>query len=241
MYTKDFKEFVKRGVEHEYHVGTGNPNAKVLFIGKESAITIDNYDGRKWYDKNASEWKYHIENNTCEVLCYPILEDHEFRKNKSWGKNTWSKYQKLTNHIFEKIEKPYFIDFLEDVFTTEINDSPNKNTSSANKSKLNERKILLKESNFIQNFPVIVLACSNYIKNSAENREVDETFGVKYKDEFPRKVYNKTNWFFSHYNEDKSKLVIHTRQLSADVKSELLKDMGELIKEHLSKINDSLN
>lgn len=232
MYSKEFKEFVLKGVD-KYHIGTGNPNARVLFIGKESAIAGDNHIGRKRYDENATDWKNHIENDTCEILSYPIPECHEFRKNKNWGKNTWSKYQKLTNHIFNKEEKPYFIDFLENVFTTEINDSPCKNTRTANKSKLNERKLLLKESSYIQNFPVVVLACSNYISNNNEIREIDEVFWVKYEDEYPQKVYNKTNWFFSHYNRDKTKLVIHTRQLSADVKSDLLKEMGELIRKHL--------
>jgi hypothetical protein len=31
-------------------------------------------------------------------------------------------------------------------------------------------------------------------------------------------------------------LVIHTRQLSTDVKADLLKDMGEVIRIHLSKL-----
>ena len=79
-----------------------------------------------------------MENNTCEILSYPIPEDHVFRREKSWGENTWSKYQRLTDRIFEKEEKPYYIDFLENVFTTEINDAPNKNTSTTDKSKLNE-------------------------------------------------------------------------------------------------------
>lgn len=237
MYKEDFKEFVKKGVKNKYHIGTGNPNAQILYIGKESAIANDNHEGRKWYDKNASDWQYHIENNTCEILSYPIPEDHVFRREKSWGKNTWSKYQKLTNHIFEKEKKPYYIDFLENVFTTEINDAPNKNTSTADKSKLNERKLLLKESDFVQNFPVVVLACSNYIKNNDGLREIEEIFGVKYEDKFPKKIYNKTNWFFSHYNEDRTKLVIHTRQLSADVKADLLKDMGEVIRGHLNKLS----
>lgn len=237
MYKEDFKKFVSKGVEEKYHIGTGNPNAQILFIGKESAITEDNIEGRKWYERNASDWYGRIENNEPDVYSYPIPEDHVFRRKKSWGKNTWSKYQKLTNHIFEKEERPYHIDFLENVFTTEINDAPNKNTSTADKSKLNERKSLLKESDFIQNFPVVVLACSNYIKNNEDLREIDEIFGVKYEDEFPKKVYNRTNWFFSHYNEDGSKLVIHTRQLSADVKADLLKDMGEVIRKHLNKLN----
>lgn len=233
-YSQEFIDFVYSGVNQNYYIGTGNPNAKILFVGKESAIDEDNHDEKVWYNKNSSDWLKHIQNGTGEVLNYPISSEHIFRKEKSWGKNTWSKYQKLTNHIFDKADKPYFIDFLEDVFTTEINDSPNKNTRSANKSNLNGRKLLFKESDFIQSFSVIVLACSNYIKNDDKNREIDEIFGVEFKDEYPHKIYNKTTWFFSHYNSNKTKLVIHTRQLSADVKSELLKDMAEVIKQHLS-------
>jgi len=87
MYKEDFKKFVINGVEKRYHIGTGNPNAQILFIGKESAITEDNTEGRNWYDRNAKDWQYHIENNTCEMLSYPIPEDHVFRREKSWGKN----------------------------------------------------------------------------------------------------------------------------------------------------------
>ncbi|RRJ91579.1 hypothetical protein EG240_05110 [Paenimyroides tangerinum] len=237
MYTKAFKKFVENGIKNEYHIGTGNPNARILFIGKESAISNDRKDEINLYNKNAKEWIEHINNSTCQILNYSITKEHIFRINKSWGKNTWSKYQKLTNRIFEKSEIPYHIDFLENVFTTEINDSPDKRTSTANKSKLNERKLLFKESEFIQNFPVVVLACSNYIKNNENKSEIEEIFEVKFNEDFPNKKYNKTNWFYSHYNEDKTKLVIHTRQLSADVKRELLNDIGDLIKEHLKKID----
>lgn len=236
MYSKEFEEFVNNGVG-KYFIGTGNPNANILFIGKESAISEDNLESKKWYNKNASDWESHIGNNTCEILSYPILKEHVFRKEKSWGKNTWSKYQQLSNFIFSKDKKPYYIDFLENVFTTEINDSPNKNTNIANKSSLNERKLLFKESKFIQNFPVIVLACSDYIKNNNEIREIDEIFGVHYKDEYEKKVYTKSNWFYSHFNDEKTKLVIHTRQLSSNVMSELLEDMGGIIREHLLSQN----
>lgn len=44
------------------------------------------------------------------------------------------------------------------------------------------------------------------------------------------------NWFFTHFNNDKTKLVIHTRQLSANVKTDLLKDMGKVIREHLKNL-----
>lgn len=236
MYSKDFEEFVNNGVS-KYFIGTGNPNANILFIGKESAISEDNLESKKWYNKNASDWKSHIKNNTCEILSYPIPKEHIFRKEKSWGKNTWSKYQQLSDFIFSKDKKPYYIDFLENVFTTEINDSPNKNTNTANKSSLNERKLLFKESKFIQNFPVIVLACSDYIKNNDEIREIDEIFGVHYRDEYEKKIYTKSNWFYSHYNEEKTKLVIHTRQLSTNVMSDLLEEMGKVIRNHLISLN----
>lgn len=235
MYNEDFKKFVRDGVKNSYHIGTGNPNAQLLFIGKESAIADGNIEGRAWYDINALEWQEHIEKNTCQKLHYPIHENHVFRIEKSWGKNTWSKYQKLTNLIFEQEHQPYYIDFLKKVFTTEINDAPSKNTSTANKSKLNERKVLFKSSDFIQNFPVVVLACSNYFKNNVQVREIDEVFGVDYKESYPHKVYNRTNWFFCHYNTDYSKLVIHTRQLSANVKNELLYDMSLVIREFLNQ------
>lgn len=237
MYKDDFKKFVSEGVKNNFYVGTGNPNAQILFVGKESAIAPDNLEGQEQYKRNSADWHNHIENNTCEVLSYPVPKDHVFRKTKSWGKNTWSKYQKLANLIFEKKERLYHIDFLENVFTTEINDAPSRKTGTADKSRLNERKILLKESTFIQNFPVVVLACSDYIRNNEHQREIEEVFSVKYKDEYPKKVYNKTNWFFSHYNEDGTKLVIHTRQLSANVKADLLNDMGAVIRQHLMKFD----
>jgi len=37
MYKKDFIEFVENGL-NEFYIGTGNPNSKILIIGKESAI-----------------------------------------------------------------------------------------------------------------------------------------------------------------------------------------------------------
>ena len=133
-------------------------------------------------------------------------------------------------------------DFEELIFTTEMSEIPQKNTRNAKRnpefeSKLAKRKQEFFKSDFIQNFPVIVLACSDYIKNNDEIREIDEIFGVHYKDEYEKKIYTKSNWFFSHYSNDKTKLVIHTRQLSTNVMSELLANMGEVIRKHLILLN----
>lgn len=233
IYNDTFKEFVKKGsIKPFYYVGTGNPNAKVLIIGKESAIEETDIVGKQWYDKNANDWQNHIDNGTCEVLEYEVGANHLLRK--GWGKNTWSKYQQLSKYAFSEPDKSHYVDFLKNCFTTEINDAPSKNTSTAKKHGLNSRKQLFKDSAYIQQFPVVVLACSNYITNNETIREIDEIFRVSYAgDETGKYYYNKGNWFYLHYSADRLKLVIHTRQLSADVKAELLSDMGKIIKEHL--------
>lgn len=230
VYTEDFKEFVNDGIG-KYYVGIGNPNAKILFIGKESAV---NEEEKAEYLTNAKNWSEDIIKDSPLCLNYDVDDEHPLRKR--WGKNTWSKYQKLTDIIFNKIPENYKVDFLENVFTTEINDSPNKKTASANKIGLNDRKELFSKSDFIKHFSVVVLACSNYIKNRNGFNDIGKIFDATYDGDATGKYwYNKGNWFFVHHSEDKKKLVIHTRQLSADVKIEMLQAMGTVIREHLDR------
>ncbi|MFM9402738.1 hypothetical protein ACKLNQ_12465 [Myroides odoratimimus] len=235
MYKISFKEFVNKGVQDEFFVGTGNPNASVLIVGKESAIDNKDVIRMNQYKCNAQTWQNHYKNNTCEVLEYAI--DYSNPLNKSWGSNTWSKYQKLID-LIRGVESTKYVDFLKYVFTTEINDSPSLTTSKAIKDSLNQRKELFKNTDFIQEFPVVVLACSNYFVNSGELLEINNVFGVKYADVC--KVYTKYNWFYVHYNQDRTKMVIHTRNLNSNVKAELIEDLAVLIKEHLNKLEIQL-
>lgn len=81
---------------------------------------------------------------------------------------------------------------------------------------------------------MIILACSNYIQNNDNIREIDNIFGVTYDgDDVGKFWFNKSNWFYTHHDTSGRKLVIHTRQLSADVKNELLEEMARIIKKHL--------
>lgn len=236
MYGDKFINFVSKGIGN-YYIGTGNPNSNTLFIGKESAIDSTDTITRNWYDNNAQSWATHINTNSCEILEYFVDDNHPLRAN--WGKHTWSKYQKLSDFIREKESEPYYVDFLKHTFSTEINDAPMKRTSEAEKSSIIQRKLLFKNSKFIQDFPVVVLACSDYIQNNDDIREIDDIFGVTYcGDEEGKYWYNKGNWFFLHYSPDRKKLVIHTRQLSADVKNEMLEKMGRIIRNHLVEIGE---
>ncbi|MBV7282869.1 hypothetical protein, partial [Corynebacterium sp. TAE3-ERU30] len=74
---------------------------------------------------------------------------------------------------------------------------------------------------------------SDYIKNNDKVREIDDVFGVKF---YKEKIYTEKNKFFLHYNDDKTKLVIHTRQLSSNVKNDLLEDMAKIIIQHLMSL-----
>lgn len=108
MYTEDFIEFVKKGINN-FYIGTGNPNSKILIIGKESAIETTDLQSFEWYVNNAQDWQNRIENKTCEVLEYHVDEKHPLRK--SWGKNTWSKYQKYRGFAFLKLN-PFFKSYI---------------------------------------------------------------------------------------------------------------------------------
>lgn len=218
-------------------MGIGNPNAKILFVGKEPAIDKNNEQGLAYHSQNGNFWNDKISNNEVDIYEYDVDADHVFRVEKSWGKNTWSKYQQLTDLIMEKDTRPNYIDFLKVVFTTELNNAPSKTTQAAEKESLNERKTFFKNSQFIQDFPIVVLACSDYIQNNDKVREIDEVFGVEYVPAQHAREYSSGNWYFPHYNQDKTKLVIHTRQLSANVDAILLEDIAKEIKAFLDMNN----
>ena len=79
------------------------------------------------------------------------------------------------------------------------------------KKMIRDRLEFFKKSSFIQSFPVVILACGPYIRNRKE-RQIDNTFGVTFRDGQP---FSGTGIrFYNHYNENNTKLVIHTRQLS---------------------------
>lgn len=105
---------------------------------------------------------------------------------------------------------------------TEINNSPSKHTKYANKSGISSRKEFFKENDFIRNFQVIVLACSNYIIGD----EIKDIFNVS----FDKQIGNGKQLFWTHYNTDKTKLVIHTRQLSTNVSNNLLMEIANEIR-----------
>lgn len=259
VYSNEFKEFVEFGVLNNIFLGTGNPNSKILIVGKEVAIPTEN-DSDPFITKNikinknnAKDWKLNIDSNKS----LNEIEDwnfDEYMTNENPTNNplhifkgvlvkhhkegqTWRKYQKLHDLIFEGKINPITdkrFNFQENFFITELNDAPNKNSYSADKSSIDGRIKIFKDSAFIQQFPVIILACSNYIKNYGEDetRQIDNTFAVEYRKTV---ITNAKQQFWVHLNNDKTKLVIHTRQLSANTSNELLRSLSKTIQIFLSQ------
>jgi hypothetical protein len=268
-YSEDFKGFVEKCIENNQFVGFGNPSEKVLIIGKEvSTDKQSNKDIDKQntvsINQNSKEWCENINNGTlqsevpmwhfikklplCKVNNNPLFPwKGSLKKDTS---DTWKKYQKLHDIVFkEQIDHDNnkMIDFLEEFFITEMNQIGSRTTSEAQEApdfndNLKFRKNNIINSDYIRAFPVVVLACSDYISNNDKDREIDNIFEVVY-DGHPKNKYqfDKNNSFFLHHSTDKnqSRLVIHTRQLSGSVKDEMLIEIGKIIREHLDKIENA--
>lgn len=240
----NYTEKLKKAVNLNTYLGTGNPNSQILIIGKEVATDIEdgkdknleninlasfNSNSKDWKDnfikelnqKEVKDWKYgQKENNPLYAF-----KGVEIKKEG----HTWRKYQKLHNFIFDKAQKQA-INFQEQFFITEMSVLPSKTTRKAQnkddfKIKLQERKDSFLSSHFIQDFPIVILACGNYIVG----KEIREIFKV----DFIQEKGNGKQKYWIHWNAQKTKLVIHTRQLSANVSNDLLLGISNEVKAFL--------
>lgn len=255
MYSNNFKRLVE--ISNGQFIGTGNPESKIVVVGKEVATDDSNLFERANlinYHANSEIWRKNVKTgmnqedvkdwNFDSYLKSPETENNPLFAFKGTivknSSDTWKKYQKLHDVIFTgKFNKntDRSLNFQRDFFITEMNDSPSKKTLEANKDSIVNRKEEFFKTEYFRNVPVVVLACGDYITNNSELREIDEIFGVRYDgDETGRFIYSNSNWFFTHHSPDKKRLVIHTRQLSMAVKDELINGMGEVIRKHLDSL-----
>ena len=215
-----FEEFINECEKNNQICGQGNPNADILIIGKEST-------------------------DTCEDALYQNIErcrnkmERDALRPIDPNNKTWANYQNLFDNIY--CRKSEFIDkwdFEKFAFTTELSSIPRKNSKySEAKPFIQDRLRFFEKSKFIQDFPVIILACGGYIKNDDKVREIDNTFHVEFCKEYGSK--ESKNRFWTHIDKkDPRKLVIHTRQFSNGISKDLVKQMAEVIKTHLNHIRE---
>ena len=78
---------------------------------------------------------------------------------------------------------------------------------------------------------------SNYIQNIEWNRQIDDTFGVTFDDPDGERIIGGMKYYI-HHNRERTRLVIHTRQLS-QYSNALLFSMAATIREHFIEIGES--
>jgi len=234
-YTPEFEQVLDYCEKNCLFLGEGNPNGKILIVGKEvggdqpesveKIIEISNKDVKR----NLEAW------NNPAGYDLKKLKDDIYKNHKN---PTWTNYQKLTNKIIkEDLGKNY--NFLDYCFMTELSQIhlPNSDYGEnfqkeerqeidrIKKDSLIEREKLLSMP-FFRNFPIVILACGHYPTTEFKNYkfDIEKVFEVKW--EKPTKEVG-NNWYNVHYNSNNSKIVIHTRQLSNAFNANLLDEIAK--------------
>ena len=165
-----FKEFLEECKKNNQICGAGNPYAKILLVGQEH-YAKERIDNKQWIDYLKGNYGY------CSIDNNPWImkdeNDNRWRHFQNPSK-TWYYYQ----HLIEK-SLPKRLnrsgrgvrDFEFDAFTTELNNEAKP--SSANdregvKDNVESRLKIFEQSKYIQSFPVVVLACGNYLINRVD-------------------------------------------------------------------------
>ena len=223
------------------YIGTGNPDARILIIGKETSIYGAALDQKvREISNNFGDWQRIILNNDSHVEkwsgtnyspFYPYKgQQFKIDNRKNGGTSrTWYNYQKLYNLIFDKVAN-LNIDFHEGTFITEVNSSPSLKTTKAITDSIEFRKQLIHDSGFFQSFPVVIISGLGYFEIKENRNEIEEIFGVK----FIRKecaLNRDTQTYWIHQGINTPKLLINTRQLSIGVSDALLEGIAKEIRE----------
>lgn len=230
------------------YIGTGNPNAEILIIGKESSIADTESDQFIFELKSNFElWKNKTKYNQDDIkdFCtwdnydpiYPYKGqtyniENKSTKNKGTSR-TWYTYQKLINYIFDTPENKN-IDFHKNVFITEVNSTPSKKTIDADISSINFRKDIILKSDFFQSFPIVIISGVGYFKISTNRNEIEEIFNVIYSEKkLSEGKKHQPYWIHLNKNNQSPKLLINTYQLSIGVSDNLLKEMANEIRKKI--------
>jgi hypothetical protein len=236
------KECPKDHSNYKY-IGTGNPDADILIIGKEASISKEQGDQlNQEFKSNFEHWKTIVKTGDfdqskikdCDCVYRTPLYPYKGqllkinRINNCGTSRTWYNYQKLVNLIFDKPGNEK-IDFHKKVFITEVNSTPSPKTKDANTSSIKFRKEVFFKSDFIQSFPVVIIAGLGYFEITKERNDLMDIFGLSSIEK--RCTQNKTSQtYWVHYSENNKKLLINTRQLSMNVSNALLEEIAREIK-----------
>ena len=227
-YPSDFKDVLAYCEKNRLFVGEGNPDSKILLIGKEiGGISSKENDPKmvreiseRDVERNLGTWNspggYDLGRLQEDVSANP----------------TWTSYQKLVGGVIGNDLGRGHYRFLDHCFMTELNDIHLPNSNYGGKEHRKEIDAMRKSSvcartelfrmPFFRNFPVVVMACGHYPKRFGI--DIQEIFGVVWKKETT--VLSVGNFYNEHYGP--GRILIHTRQMSMGVTDRLLSEIAGL-------------
>lgn len=225
---KEFIDLVYSADNHQNYIGMGNPNARILIIGREPAHDLNTEEGRNGYHQdqelNRANWKNLLENNPIDGRCNPrrpfpnqrCLTSHVNMDGiyNDGTATTWVWYQKLVDLILgREYERPYSlrpVDVHDFCFHTDISAAAAKNISTTNsnakKASVEERSRDLFSHPFFKQFPIVILAIGTDVGQYVPLDWCDRVLG------FP------TNEVEKAYNEkDKERMIWVNRDSGARI------------------------
>lgn len=225
------------------YIGTGNPMADILIIGKETSVSDKTKNQYKFeHALNYEHWKK-LMNTNLDINKIPEFTIYETysplypykgqllkidNDNNKGTSRTWYNYQKLINLINNQDTDS--INFHEFAFITEVNSDPSPKTRNAQTDSNAPRKEVILKSKFIQDFPIVIISGVGYFNISDNINEIESIFNVN----FSRRENacgNEKQPYWIHKNNPGflDKLVINTYQLSMVISDNLLTEVAKEI------------
>lgn len=240
-YNAEFRNLISSDSKSGDFIGFGNPNSKILIIGKECALDLDNPKDKFIYEKsnkpNHTQWLANIndENATLDIPTWgstkifnPLFPyNGDKLSDLPKGNSTWRNYQKLINILYPQAAGE-ITTFHQYCFITEFNDIPMNysiNCPEAKRSVQNRCTNILSHQYF-KEFPVVIAACGHYI----------DTYSIDLQTLFnqvwdgPTESIGRGEWINVHRNNER--LLLHTRQLSI-CSNKLINRLAELCTDYI--------
>lgn len=241
-YSEDFVKLIKRlspnTDEHLQFIGFGNPNSKILLVGKECGDAPNSFNEENCNKPNLSHWAKNISSSPLPVDVWYNNPNAVFNPEYPFngmpiktlsGGHTWRNYQKIVDGITCKCSSE-FIDFHKYAFTTELNSVTSKYSkySTEVRDSIEKRAQHLLCSSFYRNFPITIVCCGHYLNQY--NINLEKIFGVKWEGrtiEITDSNGKDCGWINVHHAD--GRVLIHTRHLSM-CSGELISKIIELCK-----------
>ena len=235
-YSKEFRDLIACTKDTEDFIGYGNPNAKILIIGKEEGFDIKKEENNIIYNQaskgNWKGWEELKDDSSITPDSIPIWKESRFFSPlypwkgdtlPTGGNNTWRNYQKLINMLISEANRGNITTFHQYAFITEFNDLPSKKSKRKDpevQQRITHRCKNVLNHPFYKSFPIVIVACGHYVKDY--NINLEELFDQKF---IEMKPVDKREWINIHRKDNR--ILIHTRQLSNSFSPELIERIAD--------------